>query len=92
MCRGGRVRFSLHKAVGGKGEWGGMGTKAHFRTRRPHIQVLSVFTVVVPPPTPCNSSRLWKTHACIEVWYQQVVLEKVRKEAEFWVWVDLEWR
>lgn len=59
-----------------------MGTKAHFRIRKPHIQVLGDFTAVgrpPPPPPPANSSRLWKTHACTEVWCKPVFWRKQGK-------------
>lgn len=39
-----------------------MGTKAHFRTRRPHIHILGDFTAVgqssAPPPIPSGFGKL----------------------------------
>lgn len=64
-----------------------MGTKAQFRTRRPRVQVL--FKGQTPAPaTPPDFGKLTQAP---EVWHKQV-FEKVSKGAEFWVWVDLEWR
>lgn len=70
-----------------------MGTKAHFRTRRPHIHILGDFTAVgqssAPPPQFLQALGNSRLHRGL---VQTGILEKARKGAGFWVWVDLEWR